>query len=173
MIFSATSAFTFNYVSLNLLIMRKVTTIVFFVCVFLMFTVAHCAAQNYEAKIDSVCKAHKIAPFTTKLIIAHAKVESGNFTNNLVKNHNNLFGMKHPSVRPTKSTGGKARAEGRTGYAEFKTDVDSIIDYLLWLEYHNEVRIYKTTDQYVAMLKKHSFFGSTYKEYYNAMKSFL
>jgi uncharacterized FlgJ-related protein len=153
--------------------MRKVTTIVFFVCVFLTFMVAHCAAQNYEAKIDSVCKAHKIAPFTTKLIIAHAKVESGNFTNNLVRNHNNLFGMKHPSVRPTTSVGAKARAEGKNGYAEFSNVADSIVDYLLWLEYHKEMKVYKTTDQYVAMLKKHAFFGSTYKEYYDAMKSVL
>lgn len=132
-----------------------------------------CFGQDYERKIDSVCTAHKIASFTTKLIIAHAKVESGNFTNNLVKNHNNLFGMKHPYQRPTLSVGPRARAEGRKGYAEFKNEVDSIVDYLLWLEYHKEIRVYKTTDQYVTMLKKHAFFGSSRAGYYNAMKSFL
>lgn len=132
-----------------------------------------CFAQNYEHKIDSVCKAHKIAPFTIKLIIAHAKVESGNFTNNLVKNHHNLFGMKHPRVRPTLSVGGRARAEGRVGYAEFKSDVDSIVDYLLWLEYSKEIRVYHTTEQYVKMLKKHAYFGSGYQEYYKAVRSFL
>jgi uncharacterized FlgJ-related protein len=144
-----------------------------YLLIILMLASANCFAQNYEAKIDSVCQAHKIAPFTTKLIIAHAKVESGNFTNNLVRKHNNLFGMKHPSVRPTTSIGARARAEGRVGYAEFKSAVDSILDYLLWLEYHKELKVYKTTDQYVTMLKKHSFFGSPYIEYYNAMKSSL
>lgn len=128
---------------------------------------------DYEFKIDSVCKAHNIAPFTTKLIIAHARVESGNFTNNLVKNHNNLFGMKHPSVRPSKSLGGRARAEGRSGYAEFKTVADSIVDYILWLEYHKEVRVYRSTAEYVGMLHRHAFFGSGYQEYYKAMKSVL
>lgn len=126
-----------------------------------------------EAQIDSVCKAHKISPFTIKLIIAHAKVESGNFTNNLVKNHNNVFGMKHPRSRPTMSLGPRARAEGKNGYAAFSSTVDSTVDYLLWLEYNKELRVYQTTEQYVTMLKKHYFFGSSYREYYNAMKSFL
>lgn len=153
--------------------MRKLLVIVllFYVCT--TFMVVHCAAQSYEVSIDSVCKAHKISPFTTKLIIAHAKVESGNFTNNLVKKHNNLFGMKHPNVRPTTSIGSKARAEGKNGYAQFNSAVDSIVDYLLWLEYHKELKVYKTTDQYVAMLKKHYFFGSNYQEYYKAMRSYL
>ena len=70
-------------------------------------------ASAQVREIDSIATARGLAPFTVKLLIAHARVESGNFTNNLTTKYNNLFGMKHPRQRPTMSVGPVASAEGR------------------------------------------------------------
>jgi len=54
--------------------------------------------------------------------------ESG-ICSNLFKSNNNLFGMKHPGVRPTKSLGRK------NGFASFKSWQQSVQDYKLYLEF--------------------------------------
>jgi hypothetical protein len=54
--------------------------------------------------------------------------ESG-MCSNLFKSNNNLFGMKHPGVRPTKSLGRK------NGFAHFEKWQHSIQDYKLYLEF--------------------------------------
>lgn len=59
---------------------------------------------------------------------AIAKQESG-FGSNLFKTNNNLFGMRHPALRPTKSLGRKF------GYAYFEHWKHSIEDYKLYFEY--------------------------------------
>lgn len=142
----------------------------FFLC---LVTCVSAWCQSIEYTIDSVCKAHRIAPFTTRLIIAHAKVESGNFTNNLVLKHNNVFGMKHARVRPTLSLGPLARAEGKKGYAAFRSIAESTVDYLMWVDYHREIRVYRTTIEYVTMLDRHGFYGCSRQEYFLAIKSYL
>lgn len=54
--------------------------------------------------------------------------ESG-MCSNLFKSNNNLFGMKHPGVRPTKSLGRK------NGFAHFESWQHSVQDYKLYLEF--------------------------------------
>jgi len=59
---------------------------------------------------------------------AIAKQESA-FKSKLFVLNKNLFGMRHPAVRPTKSLGSKS------GYAHFETWQHSVDDYKLYLEY--------------------------------------
>jgi len=54
--------------------------------------------------------------------------ESG-ICSSLFKANNNLFGMKHPGVRPTKSLGRK------NGFAHFESWQHSVQDYKLYLEF--------------------------------------
>ncbi len=62
--------------------------------------------------------------------IAYAIVrQESNMCSDLFKANNNLFGMKHPGVRPTKSLGRK------NGFAHFEKWQHSVDDYKLYLEF--------------------------------------
>lgn len=62
--------------------------------------------------------------------VAYAIVrQESNMCSKLFKSNNNLFGMKHPGVRPTKSIGRK------NGFASFEKWQHSVDDYKLYLEF--------------------------------------
>lgn len=94
------------------------------------------------------------------IVLAQAKLESGNYRSFIFKNNNNLFGMKHPGVRPTTSMGTKF------GYASYSSWRESVIDYLLYSttqiknvsseeEYYNFLgKMYAENTSYVEVLKK-------------------
>jgi len=63
------------------------------------------------------------------IIIRQAILETGAFTSNIFKESHNLFGMKHPKVRPTTSLGTN---RGHAKYAHWSC---SVKDYILWLDY--------------------------------------
>jgi uncharacterized FlgJ-related protein len=60
------------------------------------------------------------------IVLAQAKLESGNFNSILFKKNNNLFGMKHPKMRTTTSKGSKF------GYAYYSSWRESVLDYALY-----------------------------------------
>ena len=62
-----------------------------------------------------------------EVVFAQALLESGNFTSNVFKEENNLFGMKYPRRRKTTSL-----EEGDTGYANYVHWTHSVYDYKLW-----------------------------------------
>jgi len=62
--------------------------------------------------------------------VAYAIVRAeSNMFSKLFKSNNNLFGMSHPGVRPTKSLGSKF------GFAYFESWQHSILDYKLYVEF--------------------------------------
>ena len=62
--------------------------------------------------------------------IAYAIVrQESNMCSNLFKTNNNLFGMRHPRVRPNKSLGDKK------GFAHFESWQHSVEDYKLYVEF--------------------------------------
>lgn len=81
--------------------------------------------------------------------------------------------MKRPRVRPTMALKTVARAEGRNGYARFSSVESCVEDLYLYLSYHKEVRVYKTTEEYVTMLKKHRYFESSKQGYVRGLKFYL
>lgn len=62
-----------------------------------------------------------------KIVLAQAKLETGNYTSKLCKEHGNLFGLR-----------------GKNGYAKFKNWRESIKAYRDWVQYK-----YKGGDYYV------------------------
>ncbi len=60
------------------------------------------------------------------IAIAQSLLETGHFKSEIFKNNNNLFGMKHPKVRKTFSTGTK------NGHASYSSWKDSVRDYKIW-----------------------------------------
>jgi len=74
------------------------------------------------------------------IVLAQAKLESGNFTSPIFKENNNLFGMKKAVVRLN-----VARSSSK-GHAFYDTWQDSVIDYALYTAtYLNSL---KTEEQY-------------------------
>lgn len=57
------------------------------------------------------------------IILAQAKLESGNFTSALFRSNNNMFGMKKPRKRATTSSSEK------NGYAYYRDWIDCVYDY--------------------------------------------
>lgn len=60
------------------------------------------------------------------IVLAQAKMESGNYTSNIFKENNNLFGMKCAKIRITTSLGTK------NGHAYYRDWVDCVYDYAMF-----------------------------------------
>ena len=68
----------------------------------------------------------KIGIVYPDIVLAQAKIETGNFTSVIFRENNNLFGMKVARSRPTTAVG-KSR-----NHAVYQTWLLSLIDYKLW-----------------------------------------
>ena len=64
------------------------------------------------------------------IMVKQAILETGYFTSLVFTSNNNLFGMRHPRVRPTLSLG------SNLNHAKYNHWTDSVEDYILWKEYH-------------------------------------
>ena len=70
---------------------------------------------------------------SARLPLAQASIESANFTSNIFKSLNNMFGMMQPAGR---AAAGLTRSVGPSanGFATFASPFDAIWDYLMWLK---------------------------------------
>ena len=64
------------------------------------------------------------------IVYNQAIIETGNFTSNIFKENNNLFGMKHPKVRLTTSIG------VNRGHAKYNSWLDSVVDMVYFQNYY-------------------------------------
>jgi hypothetical protein len=102
---------------------------------------------------------------------AQAKLETANYTSNVYKKLNNLFGMKMPKERPTTATASNIIAEGRP-YAKYENNDSSIKDMILYLDYVGFPHSVPNAEAFVRELFKRSYFGSGQLfEYHNYLKN--
>jgi len=107
-----------------------------------------------------------INPTMSGYLVAQAAHETANFTSDIFKENNNLFGMKLPKVRQTTATG-----ENR-GHATFK-DIESCIeDMRLYLKYMGYLSTYSSIEKYIESLKEKRYFTDTIENYTKGMKYF-
>jgi hypothetical protein len=79
--------------------------------------------------------------------IAYAIIrQESNMCSELFKSNKNLFGMRQPGVRPTKSLGSKK------GFASFEKWQHSVLDYKLYLEFVGGHKM--TRDSYLSHLDR-------------------
>ena len=99
--------------------------------------------------------------------LAQAKLETGHFKSDVFKENNNLFGMKHPSVRKTVSLG------SNRGHAKYATWQDSVKDYKLWQDFYKVSAMNKT--QFISKLNKIYCIAPTCKagDYASKVKSLM
>jgi len=109
-------------------------------------------------------------------IIAQAKLETDNFTSPVFLKNKNYFGMKMPERRPTIAISGGSKApanEGKTPYAKYLTESDSVTDLLMWFEYTKFPTSVETVNDYARELKKRGYYGSTEISYVKNLKFWL
>jgi hypothetical protein len=80
----------------------------------------------------------------TEIVKAQAILESSNFSSEIFKANNNMFGMKAAALRPTTNIG------TNLGHANFSTWKDCVLDYAFY--YASYLREVKTEEQYYAYL---------------------
>lgn len=81
-----------------------------------------------------------------EIVIKQARLETGNYTSDLFKNGNNLFGMKYPRRRITTAIG------KYKGHAKYDHWIDSVKDYKLFQDWYLSKGF--TFDNYYAFLNK-------------------
>ena len=80
------------------------------------------------------------------IVLAQAKLETGNFTSRLFKENNNLFGMKCATKRPFTHKG------EQRGHAKYDRWQDCVIDYALYQAAYLSKK--KTESEYFAYLSE-------------------
>lgn len=85
-----------------------------------------------------------------EIVLAQARLESGNFKSKLFLTHNNMFGMKKSYSRPSSSL------KDSLGYAYFDNWKLSVLDYALYQSYF--LRNYNSREEYLERI------GRTYAE---------
>lgn len=81
------------------------------------------------------------------IVIAQAKLESGNYTSKIFKENHNLFGMKEAKVRISTNKG------TNRGHAMYESWQQCVIDYALYQATY--LSKFKTEEQYYAYLAEH------------------
>ena len=102
-----------------------------------------------------------------KILTAQAMHETGIFTSRLYLEQNNLFGMGHPIIRETTSTGDVR------GFANYATLEDSVSDMLLWLAEFNLKPTYTDSKDYVKDIRQKGYFTAPFIDYHNALRKHL
>lgn len=85
--------------------------------------VVHGQKFSEKALVELLRDCHAKYPH---IVLAQAKLESGNFTSKLFKNNNNMFGMKRARQRVTTAQGEKNE------YAYYRDWIDCVYDYIMW-----------------------------------------
>lgn len=125
-------------------------------------------------KIDNAIKKDSIIGFSEKnllmmiktmridhpeIVLAQAKLETGDFKSVVFKQYNNLFGMSNAFGRPTM----RKPINPNTVYASYRTWQESVIDYALWqaatsnnlteVEYLKRLNRYAEDPNYISKVK--------------------
>lgn len=115
-------------------------------------SITRSSVQKVTEKLSYECVYEQIVEMGIKfpdVVFAQAVLESGNFTSNLFKNHNNLFGMKLPKIRETVAIG-----RVKNGYAKYNSWSESIYDYFLWQNYMLSKKDISTKKDYLVFINK-------------------
>ena len=104
-----------------------------------------------EALIDLLRSINIKYPY---IVLAQAKIESGNFTSRIFKQNNNLFGMKEPNLRTTTALGTK------NNHAYYTSWISSVYDYAMFQ--NNRMHGVDSESEYYAKLAGGYAADSTY-----------
>lgn len=112
-----------------------------------------------------------------KWLNAMAKYETGNYSNTLSTDYNNIFSMGYPTKRPSVNQGSTPLAGSGPGepdlFSVYKSRDQAIQDMILWLEYHNFPTGLTRIEDFIAGLKSHTYFTQDESTYLEGVKRWL
>lgn len=128
--------------------------------------------------IYNTCIERGLPPTAAMIIVGQAKNESGNFSSNVFKTDNNLFGMKMPSKRPhpyiARPSTIVMKSEGSTPYAHYNSIADSVNDLIDWHKYNRTDWSKMTTPEaYVNWIKSKGYYQGSTADYIKIISDFL
>jgi flagellum-specific peptidoglycan hydrolase FlgJ len=136
--------------------------------------------MTLDQEIYNAAVKEGFSPSAAKLIVAQTRHETGNYTSNVFKLNNNLFGMKFVN-QPLAVAGSPSPSnEGKTPYAKYKNASDSVKDAVA--RYYKITRKGVTFEQlknvsdpldFATKLKTRGYYGATINEYANGLKNAL
>jgi len=142
--------------------------------------------MNYDQIIYDIAIKNGFTPQTAKLIIGQARVESANYTSNVFKRDNNMFGMKFVGQKLAQRGTSVPSNEKKPGdvninyYAKYANPQDSARDVIERLYTKTmggvtpaQLKTANTAETFSELLKKREYFGGTPSHYANAIKGVL
>lgn len=108
-------------------------------------------------------------------IVAQARHESNDFKSNILKTHNNFFGMKNAGKRDQLGVRGDAAPDGGY-YQRYPIRLYSVLDYLRYLKAVNFPLAVGSSDEFVTRLYNKNYFGkgpTALVTYLNGVNHFL
>lgn len=123
---------------------------------------------NPKQRITSLLKKAGYSDNVAKWWAAVSAFETADWTSDLFKESNNLFGMKQPNKRATTSAG-----PTKSGFASFRSIEDSIQDLLLYLDDFNYPKDTTGLLAFIGEMKDNGYFEERFDTYYDGVKSKL
>jgi uncharacterized FlgJ-related protein len=133
--------------------------------------------MTLDQKIYNIAIANGIPDTLAQLIVAQAKHETANYTSNVFKSCNNLFGYKY--VGQSLATQCNLSPE-LDYYARYATIDDSVLEIVKWIKrrvadgkFPSDLATIQTADQYATLLKNAGYYTGTLAAYKNGLSFFL
>lgn len=151
--------------------------------------------MNLDTQIYNLARANGFTDQAARLIVAQARLESSNYTSNVFKNNNNMFGLKYLGIRqPLATRGTLAPLSERSApckinvqnclnsdfYAKYATPLDSAKDLItrLYAITRNGItpqmlKNADTPEKFANLLKRRNYYGSPKTDYAAGLKARL
>lgn len=151
--------------------------------------------MNLDTQIYNLARANGFTDQSARLICAQARLESANYTSNVFRNNNNMFGMKYLGTRQPLATRGTLAPLGERSapckinlqnclntdfYAKYATPLDSAKDLItrLYAITRNGItpqmlKNADTPEKFANLLKRRNYYGSTEAAYAAGLKARL
>lgn len=120
-------------------------------------------------QIFKILRKQGLEPQFSKLLIAQAIHETGNFQSRLFLQQNNAFGMKIPRIRKTLNVG----QDPDGGFATFISLEDSVKDMLLYLDHFKIPLDIDDPFKYAKILKDKNYFEDDIENYFKGLQNGL
>jgi len=134
--------------------------------------------MNYDQLIYDIAIQNGFTPTSAKFVVGQARHETANYTSNVFKRTNNLFGMKFVN-QPLAITDNKKSPEGDY-YARYRSPKDSVDDAVGRLfnitmkgVTPTQLKNAKTPEEYSNLQKKRGYYGDNVIIYIKGIKNAL
>lgn len=129
-------------------------------------------ALSVDDSIRLVLSNKNLSKESIELIVAQSKHESGNYTNNLTRKHNNIF-ARHYHKSDTFALGAGGEAEGHSRFARYKSIEYATLSQYYYFKRKNYSFAWRTPREFAIELKKKRYYEDSVSNYINALTKHL